>query len=133
MEVSFSPRDTAYSDTYVTLTKCLYSTIEAMIMSLATKNNVSTGYFSCSGSKNERWEGSAVGGRQQERAAVCLGEGLGSGGAQELRGGGGALYHGHQRNWKRDRENAEGMEMRKREGESMETIAHSQPLTRKEI
>jgi hypothetical protein len=49
MEVSFSPRDTAYSDTYVTLIKCLYSTIETMIMSLATKNNVSTGYFSCSG------------------------------------------------------------------------------------
>jgi hypothetical protein len=48
MEMPFSPRDTACSGTYVTVTKCLYSTVEAMIMSIATKNNVSIGYFSCS-------------------------------------------------------------------------------------
>jgi hypothetical protein len=49
MEVPFSPRDTACSGTYVTPDQCLYSTVEAMKMSLATKNSVSTGYFSCSG------------------------------------------------------------------------------------
>jgi hypothetical protein len=52
MEVSFSPRDTACSGTYVTpdevpLLHCRDN--ETMIMSLATKNNVSMGYFSCSG------------------------------------------------------------------------------------
>jgi hypothetical protein len=48
MEMPFSPRDTACSSTHVTVTKCLYSTVETMVMSLATKNNVTTGYFSCS-------------------------------------------------------------------------------------
>jgi hypothetical protein len=48
MEVSFSPRDTAYTGTYVTWTMCLYSIVEAMIMPLATENTISTGYFACS-------------------------------------------------------------------------------------
>jgi hypothetical protein len=73
MEVSFSPRDTACSGILQHLkplwkcllvlgtlhvvalmwhlTKCLYFIVETIIMSLATKNNVSTGYFSCSGRK----------------------------------------------------------------------------------
>jgi hypothetical protein len=65
MEVSFSPRDTAYSDTYATLTKCLYySTIEAVIMSLASKNNVSTGYFSCS---DDVWRSNVLAGPRHAR------------------------------------------------------------------
>jgi hypothetical protein len=43
--VSFSPRHTACSGTYVTLNKRLYYNVHAEIMYLDDQNNVSRGYF----------------------------------------------------------------------------------------